>query len=54
MTYVAVELPGRLLVMTVEEFMDLPRPMYIGARLGLIVGEEALLERIKEETAAYA
>ncbi len=50
--YVTIELEARLLVVTVEEFMDLPRSMYVGAKMGLVVGEEDLVELLKAKTNA--
>lgn len=47
--YLVIVLPRRLLVMTVEEFMEFPRSMYTGwSCINMIVGEGALLDHLKE------
>lgn len=52
-SYLAIEIPDELIIMTVQEYMELPRSMLSNwLRMRLIVGESALIELLKQESLA--
>lgn len=49
--YLAIDIPTRMVVMTVEEYMDLPREMLRNwSRIRLVVGDDALVDLLKESS----
>ena len=49
-SYLAIEVPSELVVMTVEEYMKLPRSMLSNwLSMRLVVGEKALIELLQSE-----
>lgn len=52
-SYLAIEIPEELIIMTVHEYMELPRSMLSNwLSMRLIIGEAALLELLKQESLA--